>query len=428
MATALVFGLGPALSVTRAAVRRAPESARFLRGPLGSRTRSALVVLQAALCLGLLATGAQFTKTLGSLWNEGLPEPGQFLVVSLDVDKLRYDRARSEAFYGDPLTRVEELPGVRAAALSGRSASHMLRGLVESWGVEVWIGGQPEHPRDRSLLTYTTGGFFDAMGLQIVKGRTFTRDEQRRPARAVVVNEAFAKKFGGDALGRVVHLKFKGADDSVTTADAMIVGIVAAPGRPLFSRLPNVFYPAPLKPEPAIDLLLRVDGDADRFAAALRTIVAGMDARLPIGSVATGEDLRRRRNVVDYTMVQTVGVLGVVALILAAAGLYGVVSYMVTMRQKEIGIRMALGAERATVLRLVLRQSVMPVVLGCVLGAAGAAAVGSLVRSRLYGVSAMDPTAFGLAAVLLLTTMIVASLAPARRAARVDPVTVLRTE
>lgn len=428
VATALVFGLGPALSVTRTAVSRAPEGARFLRGPFGSRTRSALVVVQAALCLGLLATGAQFTKTLTSLWNEGLPDPGQFLVVSLDVDKLRYDRPRAEAFYADLLTRVEQLPGVRSAALSGRSASRMLSGLVESWGVEVWIGGQPEHPRDRSLLTYATGGFFDTMGLQIVKGRTFTRDEQRRPPRVVIVNEAFAKKFGGDALGRVVQLKFKGADESITTADAMIVGIVAASGRALFSRLPNVFYPAPLKHEAAIDLLLRVDGDADSFAAAVRTIVAGMDARLPLGSIATGEDLRRRRNAVDYTMVHTVSALGVVALILAAAGLYGVVSYTVTLRQKEIGIRMALGAERAGVLRLVVRQSIVPVVIGCVLGAAGAVAVGSLVRSRLYGVSAMDPVAFGVAAALLLVTMLAASLAPARRAAQVDPVTVLRME
>jgi putative ABC transport system permease protein len=153
-----------------------------------------------------------------------------------------------------------------------------------------------------------------------------------------------------------------------------------------------------------------------------------MDARLPLGNMATGEDLRRRRNASDYTMVQTVSVLGVLALILAAAGLYGVVSYMVTLRQKEIGIRMALGAEALGILRLVLRQTLVPIILGCVLGAAGAVAVGSLVRSRLYGVSAMDPAALGIAALLLLSTMIVASLAPARRASRVDPVTVLRME
>jgi ABC-type antimicrobial peptide transport system permease subunit len=116
------------------------------------------------------------------------------------------------------------------------------------------------------------------------------------------------------------------------------------------------------------------------------------------------------------------------SLVLAAAGLYGVASYMVTLRQREIGIRMAMGAERASVLRLIVRQSILPVIAGCVLGAAGAAVVGMLLRSRLYGVSPVDPLAFAGAALLLLSTMIVACLVPARHAARVDPIQVLRTE
>ena len=427
--TALVFGLGPALSVTRTAVSGAPERGRYLRGAFGSRTRSALVVLQAALCLGLLATGAQFTATLQSLWDEGLPDAGQFLAVSLDVDKIRYDRTRTEGFYADLLVRVEQLPGVKAAALSGRRASGILSGGVDSGGVRISIGGRPEDPRDRSLVSYATAGFFETMGLRIGQGRTFTPEEHRRPSRAVIVNEAFAKKFGGDALGRVVDLVSDGPEGVKTTAEAMIVGVIAAePGRPMFSRLPSVFYPAPQLHQPALDLLIRFDGDADGIAAAVRTIVAGMDARLPIAQIATGEDLRRQRHMADYTVAKTVSVLGVLALILAAAGLYGVVSYAVTLRQKEIGIRMALGAEGPSVLRLVLGQSLVPVVLGCLLGGAGAMAVGSLVRSRLYGVSAMDPTAFGGAALLLLITMTVASLVPARRAARVDPIQVLRTE
>ena len=429
VATALVFGLGPALSVTRATVSGAPERGRYLRGAFGSRTRSALVVLQAALCLGLLATGAQFTTTLQSLWDEGLPDAGQFLAVSLDVDKLRYDRARTEGFYSDLLARVEQLPGVKAAALSGNRASGILSGSVESSGMRVSINGRPEDPRDRSLVSYATAGFFETMGLRIGKGRTFAAEEHRRPSRAVVVNEPFSKKFGGDALGRTVELVSDGPDGAKTSVEAMIVGVIAPePGRPMFSRLPQVFYPAPEWHRPALDLLVRFDGNADRIAAAVRTIVAGMDARLPIAKIATGEDMRRQRHMVDYTVAKTVSVLGALALVLAAAGLYGVVSYAVTLRQKEIGIRMALGAERPTVLRLVLRQSLIPVAFGCVLGGAGAAAVGSLVRSRLYGVSAMDPIAFGGAALLLLATMTVASLVPARRAARVDPIQVLRTE
>jgi predicted permease len=429
VATALVFGLGPALSVTRRTVSGAPERGRYLRGAFGSRTRSALVVLQAALCLGLLATGAQFTATLQSIWDEGLPDAGQFLAVSLDVDKLRYDRARTEGFYSDLLARVEQLPGVKAAALSGQRAASLLGGGVGSSGMRVAINGQPEHPRDRSLVSYATAGFFETMGLQIGKGRTFTAQEHRRPSKAVIVNEAFARKFGGDALGRVVELVSDGPQRIKTSTAAMIVGVIAPePGRPMFSRLPQVFYAAPDLHQPALDLLVRFDGSADGVAAAVRTVVTGMDARLPIAQIATGEELRRRRHMGDYTVAKTVSVLGVLALILAAAGLYGVVSYAVTLRQKEIGIRMALGAEGPNVLRLVLRQSLIPVVVGCLLGGAGAMAAGSLIRSRLYGVSAMDPIAFGGAALLLLITMTVASLVPARRAARVDPIQVLRTE
>jgi hypothetical protein len=385
--------------------------------------------MQAALCLGLLATGAQFMHTLRATWDEGLPEARQFLVVPLDVDKLRYDRGRAEAFYGDLLTQVQQLPQVHAAALTGRSASSMLSGYVMNSGVRVSVNGQPEAPRDRSLLTYATADFFETMGLHILQGRTFTTAEQRPPVRAVIVNEAFTKRLGGDALGRVVQLSADGSDGIRTMFDAMIVGIVAAsPNRPLLSRLPNVFYPAPLIHEPALDLLVRFDGDADGMVSAVRTIVSGMDARLPLGQIATGEDLRRVRNASSYAVAQTISALGVLALILAAAGLYGVVSYMVMLRKKEIGIRIALGAERATVLSLVLRQAMVPVILGCALGAAGTVATGALVRSRLYGVSPMDPVAFGGAALVLVGTMVLASLAPARRAARVDPVEALRTE
>ena len=426
--TALLFGLGPALSVARSAIARAPAGGRSPRGAFGSRTRAALVVMQAALCLGLLATGAQFLRTLWATWDEGLPEAKQFLVVPVDVGKLRYDRARAEGFYSDLLTQVQQLPRVHAAALTDRSAWTMLAGVVMNMGARVSIDGRPEDPRDHSLVTYATAGFFETMGLQISRGRGFTTAEQRPPVRAVIVNERFTKKFGGEALGRLVQLA-DGPAGSPTMVDAMIVGIVVAPpNRPLFSEFPNVFYPAPLLHEPALDLLIRFDGDADGIASAVRTIVSGMDARLPLGQIATGEDLRRARNASSYAVAQTISLLGVLALLLAAAGLYGVVSYMVMLRQKEIGIRIALGADRATVLSLVLRQAIVPVVLGCALGAAGAVATGALVRSWLYGVSPMDPVAFGGAALLLVGTMVLAALAPARRAARVDPVEVLRTE
>jgi predicted permease len=429
VATALIFGLGPALSVTRAAVSRAPGTARLVRGAFGSRTRSALVMLQAALCLGLLATGAQFMNTLQSIWDDGLPEPAQFLTLSFDLDQLQYSRDDAEVFYRELLARVQELPAVEAATVTDRSAAGMLGGWVADWGPNVWISGRANRQQG-VLSTYATTGFFETMGLKLVRGRTFTPEEQRRPSRVAIVNRKFADQaFGGDALGKVISLRTAPKAGEPEIADAMIVGVFEADTRrALFSKLPNVIYPAPLIRQPALELLLRFNRDAKGITAAVRTIVSTMDPRLPIGRILSGEELRRLRNQRDYTLAQTVSVLGVLSLILAAAGLYGVVSYMVTLRRKEIGIRMALGAEQTSVLRLVIRQSIVPVLGGCVLGATGAVSAGQIVRSRLYGVSAMDAGAFAGAALLLLTTMTLACLFPARRAARVNPIDTLRTE
>ena len=396
-----------------------------MRGPFGSRTRAALVVLQAALCLGLLATGAQFTNTLRTITDEGLPEPSQFLRASIDLDRLRYRPAEAEAFFAQLLERVDALPAVRAAGLANRD---VLRGLLGSSPVRVWIHGRETDPRWLVVTTYAAGRYFETMGLGVVQGRGFTADEQHGAARAVVVNRPFADEvFGGEALGRVLQIGVQHGKD-VTAHDVMIVGVVPAPSARRTDSLPMVYYPTPLQPEPALDLLVRFDGEPTAVAAAIRTVVSALDSRVPVDRIATGAELRRSRNVTEYTLAQTVSLLGILALALAAAGLYGVVSYMVTQRQKEIGIRMALGAASASVLRLVLRQSVVPVLAGCALGAAGAVIVANLIRSRLYGVSPLDPIAFTGATLLLLVVMVVAALAPARRASRVDPVEVLRRE
>jgi predicted permease len=426
VATSLVFGLGPALSVTRAAISRAPEAGRFMRGPFGSRTRSALVILQAALCLGLLATSAQFSNTLRTmLANDGLPDAAHFLSASLDLDKLRYTRSEAEAFYSQLLQRVEELPMVRSAAL--------VKGDVLSGGVgrelmlRVWVPGEAE-PRRGVLGMYAGGQLFETLGLPLLRGRTFSPEESRGLPRAVVVNQPFADTLSGeDALGRMLRIA-AGEGSFATAVDAVIIGIVAPPTARRTDSLPMVFHPAPLAPEAALKLLVRFEGNAAAVTGAIRDAVGSLDSRVPVERIFTGEDLRRRRHTWDYTLVGMVSILGVLALVLASAGLYGVVSYMVTLRQREIGIRMALGAEGGSVLRLVVRQTIVPVLAGCVLGGAGAAAVGLLLRSRLHGVSPMDPLAFGGATGLLLITMIAASLAPARRAARVDPITVLRQE
>jgi putative ABC transport system permease protein len=425
-ATAIVFGLGPALSVTRAAITRAPEAGRFLRGPFGSRTRAALVTLQAALCLGLLATGAQFTSTLQkSLADDNLQDPASLLSASLDVEALSFTEEETRIFYEALLERVRSLPGVESAALTGPGDAYLMGG-VES--LRVWRSWEGSDV-DRSEASLLAGGdFFESMRLPILRGRSFSADDRKGPPRVVVVNQAFADSLsGGDPVGQMLRIAPRDGD-YVSAADVVVVGVVPSP---VFSRghtIPIVYVPSPLAPAPARNLLVRFAGEASGSVAAVRSALAAVDNRVPLEQIATGDQLRRQRNASEIDVANRVSILGMLALILAAAGLYGVVSYMVTLREKEIGIRMALGAAGGSVLRLIVRQSIVPVLVGCALGAAGAVAAGALIRSRLYGVSPVDPVAFGGATLLLLLTMLIASLIPARHASRVDPITVLRQE
>jgi ABC-type antimicrobial peptide transport system permease subunit len=291
--------------------------------------------------------------------------------------------------------------------------------------LRIVVPGEAE-PRRGVLGMYAGGQLFDALGLPLLRGRTFSPEELQGPPRVAVVNQPFAEALGGgDALGRTIRIA---TSTSATAVDVMIVGVVAPTAARTVVSLPMIFYPAPLAPETALTLLVRFEGSPAAVTGAIRTAVASLDSRVPLERIFTGEELRRRRHTWEFTLVKAVSILGVLSLVLAAAGLYGVVSFMVTMRQKEIGIRMALGAEGGSVLKLIVRQSIVPVLVGCALGGVGAVIVGMLLRSRLYGVSPMDPLAFGGAALVLLITMVGASLAPARRASRVDPIQVLRTE
>jgi predicted permease len=421
VATALLFGLGPAVSVTRNRAAGRPEAAR-MRGPLGSRTRAYLIVLQAALCLGLLSTAAQFSRTLQAmLASDGLPDAEHFLSASVDVGKLQYTPAMVSSFYSQLLQKVSELPTVRAAALVDTDV--LSGGLPES-PIRVSIPGEVE--RRRGIVSvYAAGDFFNAVGLPIVRGRAFSTPDFQGPPHSVVVNERFSRA-NGDLLGRTIRIS--GDRDGKVTIDAVVVGVVASAPDARLDSLPTVFYPAPLVPKPALTVLARFDGGSAEAAAALRRTVASLDSRVPVDRMFTGEELRERRYTWEQTLTGAVSILGVLALVLASAGLHGVVSYVVAQRKKEMGIRFALGAEAASVLGMIVRQSLRPVLAGCLIGAGGAAIVSMLLRARLYGMSPVDPVAFAGAALVLLCAMLAACVGPARRAAQVDPVQVLRAE
>jgi putative ABC transport system permease protein len=210
--------------------------------------------------------------------------------------------------------------------------------------------------------------------------------------------------------------------------DVTIVGVVGPVAGERADGIPVLYFPAPLMHMPARSLLVRFDQSGQFSAGALENAVREVDYRVPIGAALTLRERRDGTNQEQRLVARGVVALGVFALTLATGGLYNVVSYLVARRRREIGIRLALGATRASVVGLILRQALTPTLLGAVFGAGGAVAVGLIVRSRLYGAAPIDPLAFAAAAAVLATATVIASVAPARDAASVDPVEVLRAE
>jgi putative ABC transport system permease protein len=426
--TAIIFGLSPALRATSGAAATAQGGWRLPTGPLPqSRLSRVLVILQMALSLGLLATGGQFVKTVEAMTSEfDVADPGGLFYLSFDLDPLRLSREAGEDFYRRLLERAAALPGTTV----GVSKESVFTGGVLDPGAltRVWLPGDaPSAPRAQ-LGAYTAGDPFRASGLPVIAGRTFTADEQRGRPRVAVVNQAFAKKFlGGNVTGRTFRLA-RGDQGYAASAEVTVVGIVSDVWD-RWKTVAAVYYPVPLGEERALTLFVRFDkSPGGGVEATLREVVRQIDPRVPVAKLVSANDLRDERLARRRWLARCLAGFGVLSLVLAAGGLYGVVSYIVTMRTHEIGVRMALGAEPHDVLRMIVTQALTPAAIGATLGAAGAGALGALVRSKLYGASPVDPVAFGGAVALLLTTMAIASLGPARRAARVDPMIVLREE
>jgi putative ABC transport system permease protein len=423
--TAVTFGVGPALGVTSRATRRLTPVSSGPSGPAGSRTRFALVALQAALSLGLLATGAQFTKTIqASAIQEYIPDPERLVQTSIDLDLLRFEREAGSDFYRRLVDRVAGIPGVAAA---GTSTYGLLTGSIgRDAFARIWLPDSPAEGRNQ-LAFQVSPRFLDAIGVRLLQGRRFTPADDTG-GRNVVINQPFADKFlQGRPLGRTFRL---GAARSGTgrASDVTVVGVVDGILKRGDQEPPIVYYVAPLAYQQGRTLYVRLDRTGAFDVAALHAALREIDARVPMGQVSTLADIRMGRNSELKTLTRAAGLLGILALVLAAGGLYSVVSYIVSLRRQEVGIRIALGAEARSIVGMIVRQALMPTLVGAAAGAGCAAAAGALIRSRLYGASPVDPVAFGGAALLMLMVMLFASWLPARHAGRVDPIAVLRQE
>jgi putative ABC transport system permease protein len=425
----IVFGLAPALALREDALRQ-PLSRRGGEtgsAPRARRLRGALVAVQVALSLMLLAGAGLTVRSLVNLLgvDPGF-DPRRVLTVELDLPEAAYAAPEKRiAFYETLEGRVRGLAGV---ANVGMVNFLPLRGFNPASSLSVvGLPAPPPGQAPIAQLSVADAAYFETMRTPVLKGRNFGDADGQRAPRVVLVNETFAKKIfpGGEALGQ--HIKVAYAEpDSVLT----IVGVVGDMRRDGLDVEPSpmVVYPFRQYPFGYMTLVVRAQGDADALIPAVRAETAALDRALPILSAQTLESRIAATTADRRYPMMLLAMLAGLALVLSAIGLYGVLAYLVGQRAREIGVRRALGATSGAIARLVLGEGARFVGTGVAVGLVAALFTTRFLGNLLYGLSPTDPLTLGLGAVTLLGVAGAAAWIPARRAIRVDPVVTLREE
>jgi predicted permease len=429
LVTGVLFGLVPARGATRPAL--APtlksESGSLHGGSAPFRFRKGLVVAQVALSLLLLVGAGLFTRSLGNLRSL---DPGfdaeQLLAFSLDPSLNGYDRDRGVALFDRLLDQIATEPGVRSVSMAEVA---LMTNSNSSSTVRVQGYESKDGENMNPNFNRVAPGFFSTLGIPLLSGRDFTERDVRGAPRVAVVNESFARYFfkDQDPIGRRFGL---GRDNK--DSDIEIVGLVKDGKAASLRDEPIRFVYTPFAQEDTVGsqtvYVRSTSGDAARLGPRLRQIVKSQDAALPVTDLKTMKVQIGESLVVERMVATLSAAFGFLATVLAAIGLYGVMSYAVSLRTREIGVRVALGAEQKTVLLMVLKEVAVLAFLGVAIGLPGGYGLGRLVESQLFGLEAMDPLTFAVATATLLLAAFFAGYLPARRATRIDPMTALRYE
>jgi len=437
LATGVLFGLAPALQASRPDLVPAlkDETSAAVHGHRRFNLRNALVVAQVALSLVLLIGAGLFLRSLN---NAQTIDPGftadKILDAQLNINLLRYTKTQGQQFYGQVIERIEALPGVESASLA-RVVPLSGGGRTSSLHIQGEQGPDNGNRSERTGLpdnAYAVNSnvvglkYFSTMGIPLLQGRDFNAQDNESAPLAVIVNEAFGRRHfpGEDALGK--RISFRGDNGPWSE----IVGVVGdSKYRSLGENArPSAFVPLAQNHETGMTLHVRAAGTPLSIASSVRREVQELDPNLAVTSLQPLSDVVAASLFAARMGATLLAIFGLLALLLAAIGLYGVMSYAVSRRTREIGIRMALGAGSGNVLRLVMKEGLTLVTGGVAAGLIVAAAATRLLASFLYGVSPLDAITFVAIPLVLALVALFASYAPARRAARVDPMIALRYE
>ncbi len=425
---AVLCGLAPALNASRTDINanlkdesRAASPSRSL-----SRLRTVMVTGEIAMaCFLLLGTGLLF-RGIFLIEHQNLGfRADHLLTSSMTLDNARYDNASHKAlFVRDLLPRLRQIPGAEAVAVASNLPA------TGAGSVTFRIKGQPELPNERlsALDSVVSPDYFQTAGIPLLRGRTLTETDNATAPRVTVVNEEFVRRYLQDRepLGKQIRLEVSGA----TPEWSKIIGVVGnvKTHSEETSDDPQVYEPFLQRPVPSFSLMVRATSDPNSLASALRNAVAQVDAELPLSRVMSMPALIERQKGGDPFFVHVLGSFAILALILAAIGIYGLIAYSVGQRTHEIGIRMALGARSPDVLRMVLWEGMKMTATGAAIGLAMALPLSKIFDAIFYGLHLHEPRLYFIVPMAIFVVATLATYIPARRATRVDPMAALHQE
>ena len=429
----LLFGSAPAWQATRLDLNEVLKSGgRTGAGGVKRSARRVLVIAEFALALTLLASGGLALKSFWNLSQIDLGIRGEnVLTFSLPIPDQRLkgpDQIKS--YYQQMLEKIQAVPGVKSAAvMTGIPAGG------PSNNVRFTIVGQPlANPSEKPLSTWrqVSAGYFDTLGIRVTKGRTIDEHDTDTSTRVAMVNENFVNRFFGGAdplTQRIVFYESKPGESQATAVELEVIGVFHnVRGAGMREDYPEIDVPFWQSPRLRSSIVLKTNGNPKAFIRSIAAAVNSVDPDMPLGGAKTVEEIITESLAGDRFSVVLFACFGALGLLLAAVGIYGVMSFGVAQRTHEFGIRIALGAQRSRVIGLVLREGAALAIIGGLIGLIGAYLVRRAMQITLFGVPAVDVRAFAAMFLLLLAAGLVACLIPALRASRVEPLEALRSE